>query len=120
MNTVKFKSKKFAVRIVNLYKFLCNDKKEYVMSKQLLRCGTSIGANIAESDCAISQKDFLSKVYIAFKETNETLYWLELLYETDYLTKQEYVSVNNDCEETKKLLSSITKTLKAKLQTPNS
>ena len=66
--TAKFKSKKFAVRIVNLYKYLCNDKKEYVLSKQILRSGTSIGANIAEAECGISKKDFLSKIYIALKE----------------------------------------------------
>ena len=66
--TVKFKSKRFAVRVVNLYKYLCNEKKEYVLSKQVLRSGTSIGANIAESECAISERDFLSKIYIALKE----------------------------------------------------
>ena len=71
--TVKYKSKKFSVRIVNLYKYLCDKKNEYVLSKQILRSGTSIGANIAESECAISKKDFLSKIYIALKESAETL-----------------------------------------------
>lgn len=113
--TVKYKSKKFAVRIVNLYKYLCDDKKEYVMSKQLLRSGTSIGANIAESDCAISNKDFLSKIYIALKECSETLYWLELLQETGYLTDEEYSSIWKDCEEIRKMLSSTTKTMRDKL-----
>ena len=78
--TVKYKSKKFAVRIVKLYKYLCDEKKEYVLSKQLLRSGTSIGANIAESECGISEKDFLSKIYIALKDSAETIYWLDLLY----------------------------------------
>ena len=81
--TVAYKSKKFAIRIVNLYRYLNEEKKEYVLSKQLLRSGTSIGANIAESECAISKKDFLSKIYIAFKEANETIYWLDLLFETE-------------------------------------
>ena len=87
--TVKYKSKKFAVRIVRLYRYLCDEKKEYVLSKQLLRSGTSIGANIAESECAISEKDFLSKIYIALKESAETIYWLDLLFETDYLSEIE-------------------------------
>lgn len=114
-NTIKYKSKKFAVRIVRLYKFLCDNKKEYILSKQLLRSGTSIGANIAESECAISKKDFLSKVYIALKECSETKYWLELLYETDYLTKEQFESIHNDCEELRKMMSSTTKTMKEKL-----
>ena len=109
--TVGYKSRKFAIRIVRLYQHLCDERKEFVLSKQLLRSGTSIGANIAESECAISKKDFLSKIYIAFKETNETLYWLELLYETDYLTKKEYASIRADCVEIRKILSSSTKTL---------
>ena len=80
--TVALKSKHFAIRIIRLYQYLCQEKKEFVLSKQLLRSGTSIGANIAESSCAFSQKDFLAKMYIAFKECSETLYWLDLLYET--------------------------------------
>ena len=83
--TVQQKSRLFAVRIVRLYQYLCREKNEYVLSKQLLRSGTSIGANVAESECAFSRKDFLAKMYIAFKECNETLYWLDLLYDTDYL-----------------------------------
>ena len=109
--TARYKSKKLAVRIVRLYQYLCNEKKEFVLSKQLLRSGTSIGANLAEAECAISRKDFLSKVYIALKECSETLYWLELLEETDYLTKQEFQSLNADCEELKKMLSATTKTI---------
>lgn len=109
--TVKFKSKRFAVRIVRLYQHLCENKKEYVLSKQLLRSGTSIGANLAESECAISRKEFLAKIYIALKECNETLYWLDLLQETDHLTKSEYHSIKTDCEEIRRMLSSTTKTL---------
>lgn len=111
--TVAYKSKKFAIRAVRLYKYLCDEKKEFVLSKQFLRSGTSIGANISESECAISKKDFLSKIYIALKETNETLYWLDLLFETEYLNEQEYDSMKSDCEEIKKMLSSSTKTLQA-------
>ena len=108
--TAKFKSKKFAVRIVNLYKYLCNDKKEYVLSKQILRSGTSIGANIAEAECGISKKDFLSKIYIALKECVETIYWLDLLYETGYIDERMYLSMKSDCDELRKMLSANTKT----------
>ena len=73
---------------MRVYKYLVNDKKETVLSKQILRCGTSIGANIAEAECAISNNGFLAKMYIAFKESAETIYWLELLYASDYLTKK--------------------------------
>ena len=90
-------------------------EKEYVLSKQLLRCGTSIGANLAESECAISRKDFLSKIYISLKECSETLYWLELLYDTDYLQENEYRSMYADCEELRKMLSSSTKTIVSEL-----
>ena len=117
--TAKKKSKAFAVRIVRLYRYLCDEKGEYVLSKQLLRSGTSIGANLAEAECAISRKDFLSKVYVALKECMETEYWLELLHETDYLTEQEYQSINTDCEELRKMLSSTTKTLNSTLNTPH-
>ena len=106
------KSKRFAIRIVNLYRFLCEEKKEYVMSKQILRCGTSIGANLAESVTAISRKDFLSKIYIALKECSETLYWLELLRDTDFITEEMFSSMHTDCEELRKMLSSSTKTIK--------
>lgn len=119
-NTVKFKSKKFAVRIVNLYKYLCDDKKEFVLSKQLLRSGTSIGANIAESECAVSKKDFVNKIYIALKECVETIYWLDLLYETNYIEEKAYESIQKDCEELRKMMSSITKTASSTLQTSNS
>ena len=106
------KSKRFSIRIVRLYSFLRKEKREYVMSKQLLRSGTSIGANLAEAECAISRADFLSKVYIALKEVMETIYWLELLHETDYLTNDQYSSIHKDAEELRRMLSSTTKTMR--------
>jgi four helix bundle protein len=116
-NSIVFeKSKDFAVRIVRLYKYLNEDKKEYVLSKQLLRSGTSIGANISEALCAISKKDFLSKMYIAYKECSEVLYWLELLKRTDYLNDKEYKSVVEDCKEIERMLSSITKSLRGSIR----
>ena len=105
------KSKEFAIRIVKLYQYLCEEKKEFILSKQLLRSGTSIGANLAESECAISRNDFLSKIYIALKETSETLYWLELLKKTDYLTESQYESLRSDAEELRRMLSATTKTM---------
>lgn len=106
------KSKIFAVRIVKLYNHLKDSKKEYVLSKQLLRCGTSIGANIAEAECAISRKDFHAKMYIAYKECAETKYWLEVLHDSEYLTDYQYESIIHDCQEIYKLLASITKSIK--------
>jgi len=118
--TAKEKSLRFAVRIVRLYQYLCDEKKEYTLSKQILRSGTSIGANLAEAESAISRKDFLSKLYISLKECSETLYWLELMRETDYLTEEQYLSLHRDCEELKKMLSSSTKTINSTLKTPHS
>ena len=112
----KAKSKRFAIRIVRLYQFLCDEKKEYVLSKQILRSGTSIGANLAEAEAASSRKDFQAKIYIALKECTETQYWLELLKETDYLTGGQFQSLNSDCEEIRKMLSSTTKTLNKKIE----
>lgn len=109
---LKNKTMAFAVRIVNLYKWLCSDKKEFVLSKQLLRSGTSIGANVAESRAAISRADFLSKIYISAKECRETQYWIELLYKTEYLNEKQFISIKKDAEEIGKILSSITKTMK--------
>ena len=108
-NIIQIKSKAFAIRIIRLYRYLIETKKEYVLSKQLLRSGTSIGANICEALCGVSKKDFLSKMHISFKECVETQYWLDLLAETDYLSKNQYDSISSDCEELRKLLSSITK-----------
>ena len=114
-NIARNKSKSFAVRIVKLYKHLCDDKKEYVLSKQILRSGTSIGANLAEAEYAINEKDFLAKVYIALKESAETVFWLELLFQTEYLTETEYNSHHEDALELLKMLKATTKTLTAKL-----
>ena len=86
----------FALRIVNLYKYLCNKKAEFTMSKQLLRCGTSIGANIAESEHCQSKADFISKLYVSLKEANETKYWITLLTKAEYLTDVEYESIMKD------------------------
>ncbi len=109
------KSKKIAIRIVRVYQYLRNEKKEFVLSKQLLRAGTSIGANLAEAKCAISRNDFASKVYIALKEAAETMYWLELLYQTEYLTKTQYFSLCRDAADLRNILSATTKTMQRKL-----
>ena len=106
------KSRQFAVRIIRLGQYLQTEKKEFILSNPIIRSGTSIGANIVEALKAISQKEFLQKMYIAFKECNETMYWLDLLYATDYLSEQQFQSLNNDCAELQKILSSITKTTK--------
>ena len=111
-NTIQDKSKAFAIRIIRCYKFLTEQKQERIMSKQLLRCGTSIGANTRESKNAQSRMDFLNKLNIALKEADETDYWLDLLHETDYLDDDQYTSLNEDCAELIKLLTSIIKKLK--------
>lgn len=110
---VEIKSKKFAVRIINLYKYLVNEKKEFVLSKQILRSGTSIGANVKEGEFAQSTSDFISKMSIALKEASETEYWLELLYETNFITAGQYDSLKADCKELIKLLISIIKSSKS-------
>ena len=109
---IQEKSFAFAVRIVKLCRFLRDEKKEFVLSKQLLRSGTSIGANVAEAQQAQSKADFINKLNIALKEAGETNYWLRLLYATEYLTKNEYESIIADCSETERLLISIIKTSK--------
>ena len=111
----RVKSKKFAVRIVNLYRHLCEEKKEYVLSKQVLRSGTSVGANLAEAEYAISEKDFLAKIYLALKECGETLFWLDLLFDTDYLTEIEYNSIHEEALELLKMFKATNKTLANKL-----
>lgn len=108
------KSKAFAVRIVRLYQYLCDVKREYVLSKQILRSGTSVGANLSEAVHGISEKDFLAKLFIAKKECSETIYWLELLHETEYLSDEGFISLNDDCTELLKLLTASAKTLSAK------
>ena len=107
---VKDKSKKFAVRIVRLYQYLIEEKREFVLSKQLLRSGTSIGANIHEALQGQSKADFIAKMSISLKEGSETEYWLELLFETDYLSEEQYTSIAEDCRELVKMLTSIVKT----------
>ena len=111
-NIVKNKSFAFAVRVVKLYQFLCEQKKEFVLSKQLLRSGTSVGAMIREAEHAETKNDFKHKMGIAQKEINETIYWLELLKETDYLTTEQFESVNNDAIEIIKLITAIIKSTK--------
>lgn len=112
-NVVLEKSKAFAIRIVRLYQFLVG-KKEFVMSKQILRSGTSIGANITEGNYAQSHADFINKMNIALKEAAETEYWLELLQDTDYITEQQFISLHNNCAEIIKLLTIIVRTAKNK------
>lgn len=112
---VEQKSKQFAIQIIRVYQYLTSEKKEFVLSKQLLRSGTSIGANLAEGECSISKRDFLAKMYISLKECNESLYWLDLLFETDYLSDREYTSLRTDCDELRKMLSSITKTTQCRI-----
>lgn len=113
-NIVQLKSFAFAIRIVNVYKYLNKEKKEFVLSNQLLRSGTSIGANIEESIGGQSDKDFLSKISISYKEARETIYWLKLLQATDYLSEQEAISLLNDAEELCKILGKIQITLKSR------
>lgn len=114
---LKNKSFKFAVRIVNLYKYLCEEKKEFVLSKQVLRSGTSVGAIVREAEHSESKADFIHKMAIAQKEINETLYWLELLSETKYITTNEFESINTDAIEIIKMLTSSIKTAKQSLTT---
>lgn len=109
-NIIEKKSFEFAIRIVNLYKHLTTEKKEFVMSKQLLKSGTSIGANISEGEQAQSKSDFHSKMCIALKEANETYYWLRLLFATDYVNEKEYAPIESDIKEIVALLTAICKT----------
>ncbi|MCI6297618.1 MAG: four helix bundle protein [Clostridiales bacterium] len=111
-NAIEEKSFQFAVRIVKLCRYLCDEKKEFILSKQLLRAGTSIGANIAESQQAQSRPDFISKLCIALKEASETNYWLRLLRATDYLSETEYRTMIVQCKELERLLTSILKSAK--------
>lgn len=113
---VKKKSFEFAVRVVNLYKYLTGMKKEYVLSKQLLRSGTSIGANSREAQNAESKQDFIHKLGIAQKEADETCYWLELLYATEYISEEEYKSMHNDASELLKIIRSIILTSKQNIK----
>lgn len=111
-NVIENKSFQFAIRIVRLYKFLCEEKKEYILSKQLLRAGTSIGANVTESQQAQSKPDFVSKISIALKEASETKYWIKLLGATEYLSENQTKSILDDCVEIEKILVTIIKSAK--------
>lgn len=114
-NAIQDKSRDYAIRIIKCYKYLVDQKKERVMSKQLLRSGTSIGANTRESRNAQSRLDFLNKLNIALKEADETAYWLDLLHTTEYIDDKMYASLNSDCNEIISLLVRIIKTLKENL-----
>jgi len=111
-NVIKDKSFSFAIKVVDCYKDLAQEKNEYVMSRQLLRSGTAIGALYREAEFAESKKDFIHKLSIAQKECNEALYWLDLLHETNYLDKEIYTKLNNKATSLIKLLTSIIKTTK--------
>ena len=119
-NTIVVKSKSFALHIVRIYQTLTSQRREFVLSKQLLRSGTSIGANICESQCAQSRNDFYAKIYIAFKEASETKYWLELLRDGNYLNQDEFHPLSCELHEILLILSSITKTIRTQQHVPNS
>lgn len=114
-NVLKDKSFAFALRIIRLYKYLIIEHKEFILSKQLMRSGTSIGALIRESENAASLKDFLNKLTVALKEADESQYWLELLFQSDYIAEKEYNSINSDCKELIGILVASVKTLKQKI-----
>ena len=114
-NIIAVKSKAFAIRTVNLYKYLLHTKKEFILSKQFVRSGTSIGANVKEAIQGQSKKDFLSKLQVSLKEASETEYWLDLLVSSDYITGEQYESINADCAELLKLLTAIITTTKKSL-----
>ncbi len=111
-NIIQEKSFCFALRIVKLYRYLKENKKEYILSKQLLRSGTSIGANVEEAIGGQSKNDFISKISVAYKESRETLYWIKLLKESYYLNEKQSDSLINDCEEIIKIITKIQKTMK--------
>lgn len=113
-NVIVDKSYRFANRVVKLYKFLCGEQKEWVLSQQLLRSGTSIGANVREAQRAQSRKDFVAKLNVALKEAYESEYWLELLRDNDYLTHDQHVSMYVDCRELTNILSQIVLTAKSR------
>ena len=116
-NAIQKKSMEFSIRIVRLYKYLSKEKKEYTLSKQMLRSGTSVGANAREGKYAQSREDFISKMSIALKEASETEYWLELMNKTGYLSNGEYESIEKDCQEMLKILTGIVKSTKEKKET---
>lgn len=111
-NVIKNKSYAFALRIVKLYKFLCEEKREFVLSKQLLRSATSIGANVEEADAGQSKRDFIAKLQISLKEAKESHYWLRLLKDAEYIDIQTFDSLIKDCNEVLTILTAILKTSK--------
>ncbi|MCR4879155.1 MAG: four helix bundle protein [Bacteroidales bacterium] len=115
-NIILTKSKTYALRIIKMYKYLCAEKKEFVMSKQILRSGTSIGANVREGSRGQSKSDFVAKMSIAQKEAEETCYWLELLYESGYISKKIFDSMYEDNLELIRILSSIIITTRQNLK----
>jgi four helix bundle protein len=119
MNIALEKSRKFAIRIYNLNKYLCEEKKEYTLANQILRSGTSIGANLTEAKYSISRKEFTAKISIALKECAETEYWIDLLKETKLITNEEYESIMKDCRDILHILIAVIKKLKDKKQIKN-
>ena len=115
-NVLQEKSYAFALRIVKTYQFLCSEKKEYVLSKQLMRAGTSVGANVEEAIGGQSDKDFLSKISISYKEAREAHYWIRLLRDSNYLTEKQAESLLKDNEELLKIMGSIKKTMMIKIK----
>ena len=113
LDVKRIKSRDFALRIIKLYRFLI-DKRVYEIGKQVLRCGTSIGANVAEAECSESDSDFIHKLTIALKEANETEFWLDLLWRSNLISTQQHESLNEDCIELIKILKSIINTMKQK------
>ncbi|MDR3132458.1 MAG: four helix bundle protein [Prevotellaceae bacterium] len=114
-NILKNKSYQFALRIIKLFRYMCEKHKEYILSKQLLRSGTAIGALVREAEHAQSKADFLNKINVALKEANETEYWLSLLKDSHFLSEEEYTSIYKDIDELLRLLVSIVKTTKSRL-----
>lgn len=114
-NLIQDKSYKFALRIVKLYKYLVIEKKDFIISKQILKCGTSIGANIEESIGAQSKKDFFTKITIAYKEARETHYWIRLLKDSDFITNKMADSLLDDCVEILKIITTIQKSIRKNL-----
>ena len=115
-NVLKEKSFLFAIRVINLYKFLKKEHKEFVLSQQIIRSGTSVGALVREAEHAESIKDFIHKLSISLKEINETEYWLDLLFATDFINEKMYQSLKKDCEELLKLLTASVKTSKLRIK----
>ena len=116
---IKRKSFLFSASIFKLHNYLVKSKREYAVSRQLLKSGTSVGANVREAEHAESDKDFIHKLAVAQKEANETLFWLELLNETEYLSKEQFISIYREAEEIKKIITAIILTMKAKIDEQN-